>query len=341
MALTACGSTSAAAPASSPAGAAASTLTKVTIGASPTPHAKILQFIQDNLATKAGIELKIVEYDDYVQPNEALASGELDANYFQHLPYLEAQIKEKGYAFDHGAGVHIEPYAAFSKKYKAISDLPDGANIAITNDASNQIRGLRLLETAGVLTGITDDSTVLNLTKAQNPHGFTFEENQPEVIVQQLDDPKVDLAFVNGNFILSAGLSTKDALAVESVEGNPYANLLVWRSDNTNPGVATLEQLLHSPEVAEYIRTTLAVRRRDPGRLTRPRRPARPRVQPASSRPRRPAVRGLLVRSRWQRLLPIEPGANVAKRERTAVAGLRRVAFSEVLPFRPCPGRSR
>jgi D-methionine transport system substrate-binding protein len=256
MALTACGTTTAAAPASGSATASASEsaqLTTVTVGASPTPHAKILEFIQQNLAAKAGINIKVVEYDDYVQPNEALASGELDANYFQHLPYLEAQIKEKGYKFDHGAGVHIEPYALFSSKYKKLADVPDKASIAITNDASNQIRGLRILQDNGLLNGITDDSTVLNLTKAQNPHGYTFIENQPEVIVQQLDDPKVDLAFINGNFILSAGLSTKNALAVEKVADNPYANLLVWRSDNTNPGVAKLETLLHSQEVKDFI----------------------------------------------------------------------------------------
>ncbi len=165
-------------------------------------------------------------------------------------------IKEKGYRFDHGAGVHIEPYALFSKKYTKLSDVPDGASIAITNDASNQIRGLRILQDNGLLSGITDDSTVLNLTKAQNPHGFTFIENQPEVIVQQLDDPKVGLAFVNGNFILSAGLSTKDALAVEKVADNPYANLLVWRSDNTNAGVAKLEELLHTQDVKDFITKT-------------------------------------------------------------------------------------
>jgi D-methionine transport system substrate-binding protein len=255
MALTACGSpATAVAPSATGTGSAA--LTTVTVGASPVPHAKILEFVQQKLAPAAGIDLKIVEFDDYVQPNEALASGELDANYFQHLPYLEGQIKERGYAFEHGAGVHIEPYAAFSRKYKALADVPDGASIAITNDVANQIRGLRVLESTGLLTSLSDDSNALNLTKEQNPHGFRFLENQPEVIVQQLDDPKVDLAFVNGNFILTAGLSAKDALAVEKVEGNPYANLLTWRSDNTNPGVAKLEQLLHSPEVADFISQT-------------------------------------------------------------------------------------
>lgn len=253
LTLTACGGSAAAPSSEAPSSAS---LTTVKVGASPVPHARILEFVKTDLAAAAGLDLQIVEFDDYVQPNEALASGELDANYFQHLPYLEAQIKERGYKFEHGAGVHIEPYAAFSKKYKTAAELPQGATIAITNDASNQIRGLRLLQGAGLLTGITDSSNVLNLTKAQNPKGFTFIENQPEVIVQQLDDPKIDLAFVNGNFILTAGLSTKDALLVETAKDNPYANFLVWRTDNTNPGVAKLEEVLHDPQVAEFITKT-------------------------------------------------------------------------------------
>ena len=258
MALTACSTATAAAPASTATEAASTAAepTLVTVGASPVPHAKILEFVQQNLAAKAGIELKIVEFDDYVQPNEALASDELDANYFQHLPYLEDQIKDKGYKFDHGLGVHIEPYAVFSSEHKAISEVPDGASIAITNDASNQYRGLKLLADNGLLANLTADSTVVSLTPEQNPRGFKFIENQPEVIVQQLDDPAVDLAFVNGNFILTAGLAAKDALLVEKVENNPYANLLVWRSDNTNPGVAKLEELLHSTEVADFIGQT-------------------------------------------------------------------------------------
>ena len=169
--LTACGGSAAAPSSEAPSSAS---LTTVKVGASPVPHARILEFVKTDLAAAAGLDLQIVEFDDYVQPNEALASGELDANYFQHLPYLEAQIKERGYKFEHGAGVHIEPYAAFSKKYKTAAELPQGATIAITNDASNQIRGLRLLQGAGLLTGITDSSNVLNLTKAQNPKGFTF-----------------------------------------------------------------------------------------------------------------------------------------------------------------------
>jgi len=254
MALSACASTPSPSESGAPAGSGAPITVKV--GASPVPHAKILEFVQENLAAEAGISVEVVEFDDYVQPNEALASGELDANYFQHLPYLNAQIAEKGYAFDHGAGVHVEPYAAFSSKYPSFGEVPDGATIAITNDAPNQIRGLRVLEANGQLSGIAEDSNVLNLTAEQNPRGFTFIENQSEVIVQQLEDPAIDVAFINGNFILTAGLSTTDAIGIEAVEGNPYANFLAWRSDNTNEGVARLEQLLHSQEVADFIRQT-------------------------------------------------------------------------------------
>ncbi len=254
MAMTACSATPA--PSATEPEAATAAATVVRVGATPVPHAKILQYVADNLAADAGITVEIVEFDDYVLPNEALASGELDANYFQHLPYLAAQIAEKGYQFEHGEGVHLEPYAAFSSKYQSFDEVPDGATIAITNDAPNQIRGLRVLEAAGQLVGITDDSNVLNLTAEQNPRGFTFLENQSEVIVQQLDDPAIDVAFVNGNFILTAGLSSSDAIGIEAVEGNPNANVLVWRADTTNPGVAKLEELLHSDEVADFIRQT-------------------------------------------------------------------------------------
>ncbi len=231
-------------------------LTTVKVGASPVPHATILEFVADELAADAGLKLEITEFDDFVLPNEALASGEIDANYFQHLPYLEDQIEEKGYEFDHGEGIHIEPYAAFSEKFGSFDEVPDGATIAITNDAANQIRGLRVLEAEGQLKGVEDDSNVLSLSDEQNPRGFKFSENQPEVIVQQLEDPAIDVAFVNGNFILTAGLNTDDAIATEAVEGNPNANLLAWRSDNTNEGVEKLDELLHSDEVVAFIEET-------------------------------------------------------------------------------------
>lgn len=260
--LSACGG-NAAAPGTQSSDGTSPTVVKV--GASPVPQAQILEFVQQNLAADAGIDIEVVEFDDYVLPNEALASGEIDANYFQHLPYLEQQIEDKGYEFDHGKGIHIEPYAAFSAKYASLEEVPEGATIAITNDVANQIRGLRLLEAEGQLKDVEDDSSVLTLTPEQNPRGFKFAENQPEIIVQQLEDPAIDVAFVNGNFILTAGLNTDDSIAVESVEGNPNANLLAWRSDNTNPGVEKLEELLHSDEVTAFIKETWAAGEVIPG----------------------------------------------------------------------------
>lgn len=252
MAMTACGS-EAAAPADD-ATLDPTNPTAVVVGASPVPHAKILEFVRDNLAEEAGIALEIQEFDDYVLPNEALSSGELDANYFQHLPYFENQVEEKGYEFEHGEGVHIEPFALFSNKHSSPDQVPDGGVVALTNDPSNQYRGLKLMETAGLLEDIAEDTTALTISDEQNPKGLQFEESQPEVVVQLLDDPKVDVALINGNFILNAGLKADDAIAIEAVEGNPYANILAWRSDNTNPGVAKLDELLHSDEVADFIK---------------------------------------------------------------------------------------
>ena len=188
------------------------------------------------------------------RPNTALSDGSLDANYYQHLPWFEDQVKTKGYKFGHGEGVHIEPYAAFSEKVKDIKDIQDGAKVAITNDPSNQVRALKVLQVAGLVKDIKDDSSVLTLTDEQNPKKLKFSENQPELLINDLKDPSVDLALINGNFILKAGLSTKDALAVESVENNPYANFLAWREDSKDDvRIKKLDELLHSPEVKAFI----------------------------------------------------------------------------------------
>ena len=237
-------------------GGASSDKAKVRVGASPVPHAKILEYVRDNLAAEAGIEIEIKEFDDYVLPNSSLSDGSLDANYFQHLPYLEAEMKEKGYKFAHGEGVHIEPLSVFSQKHTDLSTVPDGAVVAINSDVTNQYRALKLLEQAGLLKNLTEDSTVLNLTAEQNPRGLDFKENQPEINVQLLSDPGFDLVFVNSNFILSANLDTSNALLVEQVENNPYANILVWREDNTNQGVKKLDELLHSQQVKDFIKQT-------------------------------------------------------------------------------------
>lgn len=249
LALTACGGSDSASNATPD---PANPVT-VTVGAGPVPHARILEFVDQNLAKDAGIDLEIEEMTDYQTPNIALSDGSIDANYFQHLAFLEQQIEDKGYDFEHGAGIHIEPYAGFSSKHEDISEIPDGGTIAITNDPANQPRALKMLEEAGLLSGIEADSAALTLTEEQNPKGLKFEENQPEILLPLIDDPKVDLAIINGNFILEAGMSTDDALVVESVEDNPYANFLTWRAGEKTEAITVLEELLHSPEVKDYI----------------------------------------------------------------------------------------
>ena len=230
--------------------------TVVKVGANPVPHARVLEFVDENLAEDAGIDLEIEEFDDYQLPNISLDEGSTDANYYMHEPFFNAQVKEKGYEFEHGAGVHIEPYAGFSEKHDSPESIPDGATIAITNDPGNQPRALKMLETAGLLSGIEEDSAALSLTDEQNPKGLQFEENQPEILVQIVKDPQIDLAIINGNFILQAGMSTDDAVIVESVENNPYANFLAWRAGEKTPAIEKLDELLHSPEVKDYIEET-------------------------------------------------------------------------------------
>lgn len=228
----------------------------VKVGANPVPHARVLEFVDQNLAQEAGIDLEIQEFDDYQQPNISLDEGSIDANYYMHEPFFDAQVEEKGYEFEHGEGVHIEPYAAFSKKHEKAGGIPEGATVAITNDPGNQPRALKLLEKNGLLKGIEDDSAALTLTEEQNPKKLKFEENNPEILVQIAQDPKIDLAIINGNYILQAGMSTDDALFVEDAKDSPYANFLAWRTGENTPAIQKLDELLHSDEVKQYMEET-------------------------------------------------------------------------------------
>ncbi len=225
----------------------------VVVGASPVPHAEILQFVQDELAADAGIELQIREFTDYVLPNTALAEGELDANYFQHLPYFEAQVEEQGFDFDHFEGVHIEPYGLYSESVDAVQDIPAGGTIGITNDPGNQARALDLLVEAELITlaDTEGDATLLDIE--DNPKDLQFVETAPEQLVVSLQD--VDAAVINGNFALEAGLNpAEDAIVLESGDDNPYANFLAVRSeDKENEAIVTLDELLHSDEVKAFI----------------------------------------------------------------------------------------
>ncbi len=227
--------------------------TTIVIGASPIPHAEILQFVQDELAADAGLDLDIREFTDYVLPNTALAEGELDANYFQHLPYFTAQVEENGFDFDHFPGVHIEPYGVYSDKVDSVDDIPDGGVIGITNDPGNQARALDLLVEGGLITLAETDGDPTLLDIEDNPKNLEFIETAPEQLVVSLQD--VDAAIINGNYALEAGLNpATDSILLESGEDNPYANFVAVRSEDiSDPALVKLNELLHSDEVRAFI----------------------------------------------------------------------------------------
>lgn len=225
----------------------------LTVGASPVPHANILTYIDENLAEEAGIDLEIVEYSDYVLPNRNLDAGELDANFFQHVPYFDVQVDENGYDFEHGEGVHIEPYAVYSESLESLDDLEDGAKVSIVNDPSNQARALWLLEDNGLITldESVENPTIYDVT--ENPKNLEFVEVEAPNLPRTLD--QVAISIINGNFALEGGLvPSEDAIATESGEDNPYANVLAWRADSEKAeAIQILEELLHSQDVADFI----------------------------------------------------------------------------------------
>ncbi len=225
------------------------------VGASPVPHADILQFVADNLAEDAGLELEITEYTDYVQPNVALDAGDLDANFFQHVPYFDSEVAEKGYEFEHGPGVHIEPFGLYSEKVESLDEVADGAVVVVTNDPSNQARGLKLLEQEGLIT-LADVENPTLYDVEDNPKNLEIRESEAPAIPVQL--PDVDLAVINGNFALEAGLvPSQDAIALESGVDNPYSNVLAWNVNSDKlDAIKKLDELLHSPEVAQFIEET-------------------------------------------------------------------------------------
>lgn len=228
----------------------------LTVGASPVPHADILAFIDENLAEEAGIDLEIVEYSDYVLPNRNLDSGELDANFFQHVPYFDVQVEENGFEFEHGEGIHIEPYAVYSDSLESLDELEDGAKVSLVNDPSNQARALWLLEDNGLITvdSSVENPTIYDIT--DNPKNLEFVEVEAPNLPRTLD--QVAISIINGNFALEGGLvPSEDAIAIESGEDNPYANILAWRTDSDKAdAIQTLEELLHSQEVADFITDT-------------------------------------------------------------------------------------
>jgi D-methionine transport system substrate-binding protein len=224
----------------------------LTVAATPVPHAEILKEIKPLLA-KQGVNLEIKVFTDYVQPNMQVAQKQLDVNFFQTEPYLDAFNKERGTNLVKVVGVHIEPFGAYSKKYKSIDQLPDGANVVIPNDPSNNSRALLLLAKHGLITLKNPNDRLATLKDvATNPKNLKFRELEAAMLPRVLDE--VDLALINTNYALAAGMNpVKDALLIEDKD-SPYVNFLVSRPDNKDdPRVQKLAAALTSPEVKAFI----------------------------------------------------------------------------------------
>ncbi|WP_219267279.1 MetQ/NlpA family ABC transporter substrate-binding protein [Pseudomonas sp. Xaverov 259] len=225
---------------------------KLVVAATPIPHAEILELVKPTLA-KEGVDLQIKVFTDYVQPNTQVAEKRLDANYFQTLPYLENFNKGKGTNLVTVIGVHVEPIGGYSKKIKNISELKEGATVAIPNEGSNAGRALLLLQKNGLIT-LKDPTNALATPKdiASNPKNLKFKELESALLPRVLD--QVDLDVINTNYALEAGLNpAKDALIIEDAK-SPYVNFLVARPDNKDSdAIQKLAKALTSPEVKAFI----------------------------------------------------------------------------------------
>lgn len=222
------------------------------VGATAVPHAEILEHIKPLLAAE-GVEIEIKVFNDYVQPNTQLAERRLDANYFQTRPYLDEFNAARGTDLVTVAGVHVEPLGAYSRRHRSLAELPQGADVAVPNDASSIGRALILLQKAGLIR-LKDPVNPLQSLRdiAENPKGLRFRELESATLPRVLD--QVDMAVINTNYALDAGLKPKtDALTLEGAD-SPYVNYLVARPDNRDdPRIAALAAMLRSQAVKDFI----------------------------------------------------------------------------------------
>ncbi|MFE0456816.1 MetQ/NlpA family ABC transporter substrate-binding protein [Streptomyces sp. NPDC058914] len=250
LGLTACGSDK---------DAASDTSGPLIVAASPTPHAEILTYVKDNLAQKAGLDLEVKEFTDYVTPNTATEDGSVGANYFQNQPYLDDFNKKNGTHIVPVVTVHLEPLGLYSNKIKSVDDLKSGATVAVPNDTVNEARALKLLAANGLITlkdGAGAAATPADITK--NPKNLKFKELEAAQTPRSLND--VDAAVVNGNYAIEADLKpAQDALVLESATDNPYGNFLAVKEGNEDdPRVKKLAKLLTSAEVKKFIQDKYA-----------------------------------------------------------------------------------
>lgn len=238
--------------------AAPAELKEIKVGASPAPHAEILEAAAPALE-KLGYKLSIVEYTDYVQPNIALDTGDLDANYFQHLPYLEQFNAERGTKLVSAGAIHYEPFGIYAGKTAALDAIADKATVAVPNDATNEARALLLLEAQGLIK--LNEGVGLNATKndiAENPKNLEILEVEAAQIPRSLKD--VDIAVINGNYAIDAGLKVSDALAVEASDSEAattYGNIVAVQEGKENDEIAkALIEALSSDDVKAFIEST-------------------------------------------------------------------------------------
>lgn len=233
---------------------------KITVAAVPTPHAEILNNAVAPILEKEGYTLEVKEFTDYVQPNDVTENGDVDANYFQHGPYLENFNEEKSTHLVSVTAIHFEPMGIYSKSISDLKELKNGAKVAVPNDATNEARALLLLQQEGLITlkdGVGVTATVNDIVS--NPKNLTFNELEAAYVPNVVDD--VDIAIINGNYAIAAGFKVStDALAVESADSEAaktYANLLVVKDGNQDSDkIKALAEALNSDEVRDYINNT-------------------------------------------------------------------------------------
>lgn len=231
---------------------------KLSIGASSTPHALILAEAKP-IFEKSGYVLDVIEYVDYVQPNVALNNGDLDANYFQHQPFLDSFNAENNAELVSAAIIHYEPFGIYAGKTKSLADLADGAEVAVPNDTSNEARALLLLEEQGLITlkeGAGLNATILDIV--ENPKNLKLIEIEAAQLARSIND--VDIAVINGNYAIAADFKVTDALATEgkdSLAAETYGNIVaVKKGDENSEAIQALIKALQSPEVKTYIEET-------------------------------------------------------------------------------------
>lgn len=221
------------------------------VGVSPVPHAEILGAVKDKLA-KEGVNVEIIEFTDYVQPNLALNDKNLDANYFQHKPYLDEFARSRNLKLVSAGAIHLEPMSIFSKKIKDLKDLPDGARVAIPNDPTNGGRALLVLQSAGLIK-LRDGAPITATPQdiIENKKNLQFSELEAPQLPRSLED--ADISVININFALEAKLNPKDAIFTESSD-SPYANIVAVREgDENRPEIKKLIEALTSQESKDFI----------------------------------------------------------------------------------------